>query len=394
MRRLALLICIVLVQAGMGFTQNDDTQTIPLGGAFTITVPDNWEETQNSGNGYYWDTEDSMIRIRLYDLQDKTEFAIPDLDALLDVLAIGVFGAREIDEDAIESMEFGDYEGIAYEFEEISAGVRYMRQIQGYVADNDFIFGGYIRPKTGLELNEDDVNAMQEALGTIALQDTYIMHEGTQYDIVDGWDLTSDHNGNFVISNVNNGELDLEIALWPGYGAMAGFEDIGGLLNYYYTREAFYGFNPPYDSSKLEPVRVAGFDAISYVQNPDRVNDRGTYSRAIIELILPNNGVITVIVASNSPDADIEDMYDVLDTIVPGTKLVCGLFAEPGIRIRSEPTTNSELVRTTEQETLIAVSQLKDSAGYTWFDVTEGYVRSDVIFHEQKACQPIPTRNP
>ena len=79
-----------------------------------------------------------------------------------------------------------------------------------------------------------------------------------------------------------------------------------------------------------------------------------------------------------------------LDTFRPGNRLVCPLFADPGVRIRARATTTSDLVRQTDNETLIAISKTTGADGYTWFNVTEGWVRSDVIFFEQNTCRDIP----
>jgi hypothetical protein len=385
---IVLLALLLLVPVAA----QDDLVEIPLGGAYAITIPEDWEETENSGNGYYWETDSSIIRIRQYGPVDQIEFGIDGLEGLLELLAIDIFGARSVDTDAIQAIDFGDYEGVNYTFEEVSEGNRYMRTILAYISDDNFIITGYIRPLSGHDLNEDDVNSMKAALETVVQQDTYIMHEGTQFDIIEGWELTRDYNGDFVITDLTNGTLHIAINLWPGYGAMVGFDEPGGLLAYAFTNGDTFDDYGSFDRSKMGTTRVAGFDAILYTHNADRLNARGTYPRSVIELILPNNGVLTAAISSATPDEPIDAVYEVLDIIQPGTQLVCALFADPGIRIRAAASTDSELVRQTEDETLIAVSKTVDSAGNTWFDITEGWVRSDVIYHEQAACAPIPTR--
>jgi hypothetical protein len=82
----------------------DNMVEIPLSGAYAITIPEDWEETENSGNGYYWETDSSIIRIRQYGPVDQIEFGIDGLEGLLELLAIEIFGARSVDTDAIQTM--------------------------------------------------------------------------------------------------------------------------------------------------------------------------------------------------------------------------------------------------------------------------------------------------
>ncbi|MBI5957987.1 MAG: hypothetical protein HY866_04580 [Chloroflexi bacterium] len=384
---LFLILMIVMPVAAQG-----DAETVRLSGAYTIEVPSGWFDGRPAGAGYYWKTDASTIRIRTYSPIAQQHWDAVGIDNLLEYLVVDAYEARSVDDDQIETLQFGEYEGIAYTYEEVNEGRQYMRAIYMYPMVNDFIAVGSVIPNESHDLNDGDVVDMKAALETITLQDTFIFYEETQLDIPEGWQITDDSNTGFALTSFRKEGVAFDLWLWPGYGAVAGFERPADLLAYMY--DSNWGTIESFSPSRIETIRVAGFDGALYrFAAQQTVNDQGMYDQGVLAFaLLGNHSAFTVHVMTDSPDEPIDAIYEVLDTMQPGNRLVCPLFADPGIRIREEPSTTSALVRETEDETLIAVRQTTGSDGFTWFDVGEGWIRSDVIFYENNTCENIPVR--
>jgi hypothetical protein len=384
---IVLLALLLLVPVAA----QDDLVEIPLSGAYSITVPEDWEVTSYTGAGYYWESDNSTIRIRTYSPSDLVTFEFTDIIGAFEDLVVNTFGAREFDEDALEAVTIGDYEGFSYTIDELNEGRSYQRILIIVESDNGFSFMGNLLPLEGETVDVADAAAVSDALASIAYHDTFTMYEGTEFELPEGWELLADLNNHFAFATLKKGSVELNIELWPGYGAIAGFEEPAGFLAYAFSnRFEDFADLESFDRSRMEDTQVAGFDAVQYTYIAEELGPRENYMRAVIAFKLTNNGIITATARTASMDEPFDVIYEVLDTITPGTRLVCALFADPGIRVRSEPSANSELVRQTEDEVVIALAKTVDSAGYTWFDIGEGWIRSDVIFFEQNACARIP----
>lgn len=389
MQRYWIVVLVLGLWVGIGSAQGDKTETLLMGGGHVITVPVEWQFSHDTGNGFFWETNDSIIRIRHYDLFSQASFEISDLNGLLDLLVVIAFGEPEIDESAIKPLDFGAYTGIEYAYEASSEGEGFTRLIQAYMADNGFFYAGYIRPISGYDLNQEDVLAMQTALMTITVQDSYRMHEGTQYQIPDGWQLTGDYNGVYGLSSVSNGELDIELTLWTGFGAVLGFDQFGAVLTYFSDGYTFVGFPDMINDEDLHPVWYAGIEGVRYTQYSGIPNDRGTFSRMLMQFNLQNNSIIVVSVSSLYADSNLDPIGDILNTLVAGTDVVCGLYAEAGTPIYTHPSTDAEIVRTTDEEDLIAMARQQNDA-LIWFEVAGGYVNTDDVDHDYNSCLPLP----
>jgi hypothetical protein len=187
---------------------------------------------------------------------------------------------------------------------------------------------------------------------------------------------------------LTNGTLTAHLELWPGWGGITGLEKSDDFFAYVY--EFRYLEIESFQPSKLEAARVAGYEAAFYPVESDRVNTDGLFERGLVSVVLPNNSAFVTRITTESANEPIESVYEFLDTLDAGTRLVCVLFADPGIRIRQEPATDSPVVRETGDENVIALSTTTDAGGNVWFNVGEGFIRSDVIFYEQNACAGIP----
>lgn len=385
-----LLIILCLLMSGFTVLAQEDTETVTMSGAFTFSYTEDWTVDSEDGNGFFFLTEDSSIRIRTYSPRTQAffELEVANLEAMMEWFVTDVFETRGFDEDAVETVSFGDYEGLKYLYEEQSEGDEYQRAIFIYSVENDFVVAGYIRPIADGALNTDDVDALQAAMSTVIVQDTFTFYEGTTVEIPDGWQLYDAYNATYAGAGVTNGDLSMRITLSPGWGAITGLEEPDNFLAYIYE-DRFIEISP-FSRARLQETRVAGYDAFYYPIESDRVNSDGMFERGIIVFIIPNNSAFDVQITSTSPNESIEPVYEVLDTLEAGTRIVCTLFADPGIRIREEPATNSAIVRETDDEGLVALSTTTDSGGFVWFNVGEGWVRSDVIYYEQNACADLP----
>jgi hypothetical protein len=388
MKRLLLALWLILLLSFSAVAQDEDTVEIQLSGAFYVSIPESWEVESQTGEGYYWNSEDSIIRIRTYSPFTRGFLEDTGVESTLEDLVVGGYEQRELDNDAIETFEIGDYEAISYTFEQNDEGQRFDRSIIMYEQEDGFIVAGNIRPQGEGSVDEDDLENLIAALETVSRSDVFTFYEGTTVEIPEGWVLTHDANSVFARFYAKKDGVEVRMILWPGYGVIAGFENPLDFLPWAYR--GAYDDVEPFDADKLESAEIAGFDASYYEFESGNLNENGVYDRELYTFDISNNSNFTVTIVSDNTDDDTDIIFEVLDTLDPGRRFVCPLFADPGIRIRSEPDTNSELVRQTDDETLVAFSTVEDDAGNTWFNVGEGYIRSDVIFYEQNPCDEIP----
>ncbi len=390
--RVVMLFTIILLLVMPSISHAQDTMDLSI--AFEVTVPENWMYTGRMTTGAYWETANSLIRIRTHGPHYREWFDTPtELDLFLEYMVTNVYDIRTFDAESIEAISFGDYEGIAYSTEMNEAGNRFERRVMLYMLENDFIVLGYIQPLSGYEVDAEDAAALQTVMATVTARNTARFFEGTELDIPDGWQLWHDQNTVFSLLLLRNGNLIVDIGMRPRYAAIAGFEKPADLLAYMVSGNDTYEIGN-WDPNRIEDIRLAGFDGAFFPYETDHLNSLGYFNRAIIMLPLSTNDtVLEVIVSSVALDDSLEPVFDLLDGVRPGHILTCMLYADPGTRIRAEATTTSDIVRTTDEENLIAWGRFTDSAGYDWFDIGEGWIRSDVIYHEYNACQGIPTRH-
>jgi hypothetical protein len=112
MRFLITIICIIVVFFPV--VAQDDTETVALSGAFDITIPSNWKFDSQNGVGYFWKTDDSLIRVRTYSPYAQVVFEVENMNDLLEFLVVDAFESREFNIDQIETVAFGEYEGLSY----------------------------------------------------------------------------------------------------------------------------------------------------------------------------------------------------------------------------------------------------------------------------------------
>jgi hypothetical protein len=309
----------------------------------------------------------------------------------MEYLVTETYETREFDPAQVQPVQIGEHQGSSYTYEENVEGNRYFRTIFLYALENGFVMFGTITPVSGHDLNEGDVEDLKTALGTITLQNTFEFYEGTVLAIPEGWQLTHDNNDRVGAVGLKNDTYEFALWLWPGYGAMEGLEQPADFLAY--VHDANWSTIESFDPSKLQPVKVAGVDAVLFPYSTQTVNAKGRFDRAVLAFTFStNNSMFTVQIQSQSLDDSLDPIYEILDTLQPGRKPVCALFADPGIRIRERPDASSAVVRETGEETLVATRQAVDSTNYTWFDVGEGWIRSDVIYHENTSCASLPMR--
>ena len=387
-----LVLGLLLLPIPLSAGAQAGSETVSLSGAFTVDVPEDWIIDYYMASGYFWKTDSSNIRIRTYSPWFQRYHEVEDSVAgFMEHLVTNVFETRGFDRAKLETVQFGEHTGIGYTYEEILEGRRFLRAIFLYQLDNGFIVAGYISPISGHDLDENDVASLKAALATVSLQDTFIFYEGTRLDIPERWELSDDINERFAQCSLRTDTVELSIVLWPRYGAMAGLEKPIDFLAYIFNSN--FGDIERLNRSKMETTRVAGSDAALYRFSRQTVNAWGAYDRAVIAFNVPtNSSAFTVLISTQTLDEPIDSVYELLDTIQPGSKLVCALFASSGIRIREQPSTSSPVVRQTEREVLVATRKTTDSANYVWFDVGEGWIRSDVIFYENNACAGLPVR--
>jgi hypothetical protein len=387
MRRLLSGLLFLLLMALTTVAQESvDTE---FSGIFTVTVPEAWDVKQITGEGYYWTTDDSILRIRQYSPAVQELFEINDLEAFLEYLVTEAFDMPDFDDDVVSEVSLGDYEGLSYSFEQTEEGNTFTRTVFAYQMEEGFVIAGNIRPQEGGEPNEDELAELQTALPTVQLGDVFNFYEGTVLEIPDDWELTHLTNTVYARIYAKNEGVQMQLILWPGYAAIAGIENVRDFLPWAYDKDN-YELIERFDPDKMQALSIAGVDAQRYDFEPESLNENQSYDRALLVFELPNNSAFTAFVTSENPDDSIDNVIDLLDTLVAGRQFVCPLFADPGIRIRSEPDTNSELVRQTDEETLVAFNTTSDDSGNTWFNVGEGYIRSDVIYYEQNPCDDIP----
>jgi hypothetical protein len=381
---------VVLLLSGMTVLAQDEALvTMQLGGAFTVEVPEDWQVTEPTESGYFWETADSTIRLRTYSpyVQGIFGLEIGDLPAMMEWFVTEVSETRSFDASLIETVEFGDYEGVSYTYEELIDGNRYLRTVMLYILENDFVVMGNIIPNPGAEPNEDDLAALQAAMATVEMGDTFNFYEGTTLPMPEDWQLLHDANVDFSNVIMTNEDLRFDLILWPSYGAIVGIEEPIDFLAYLFGGE--FSELATFRRDNAETTRAIGFDAVWYPIDSERLNADGLYERGVLGFILPNNSGITVQITSAAQDEPLDPVFELIDLMTPGTESVCILFADPGTRIRSEPSTNAELVRQTDDERFVGTLQTTDDAGNVWYYMGEGWVRSDVVY-DYNTCADVP----
>lgn len=404
MRIVLTLLVVFLLTSPLQAQTN--LQTISLTGAYDIQVPRFWRVPNDIRQymppavrdypytGIYMTSRDSLIRIRTYSPYFLFARQLDGLylDEILEWVIIDVFEGRAFDSERITVTEFGDYSGIGYRFEAVEAGTRFEYQFYMYEMRDGSLALGYMRPLQGFDISEIDASDLVHALGTITRRDNYVFADGTEFDISDTtWQIYDEIPTGIARVLLNNGSIILSIHHWPRYAAISGFENVRDFLAYIWS--ANYSAHGRYDRSSATHVRVSGFDGVFYpfdvaTQNHLNMYERGTF---VFELTT-NNAYVTVDIMTSDRNSEYDDLYAIVDTFRPGNRLVCPLFANPGMTIRTEPTTSSAPVRRTADEVLIAQSQVRGGDGYIWFNIQEGWIRSDVIFYELNTCEGLPTR--
>lgn len=371
-------------------------QVVPLTGAYEISVPNSWKIDQKIGPGYFWETTDSRIRIRSYPFGNLAQMGltVTDVPTFLEWLVVDVLGARDFLPQDLQTIELGSRSGYIYAMNVVEEGVTKEYTIYEYVDTHDAIIAGYIRPLVDQELNPLDVTELAEALATIVRTERYTFYDGASFGLSnDSWELyTEEQDGIAWVVLTNPAEQYMvSITYFPRYGVMAGFDKPRDFLAFIW--DANYQAYGSFRRESVQDTRVAGFDAIIHSVESMTLNDWDMYGRAVIVFELTSNGsYVAVEIMTSERGVNFDPVYTLLDTFTPGNRIVCPLFASPGISIRAEATTGSERVRQTEDETLIAEYDFIGADGYRWFFVGEGWIRSDVIFFENNTCEGIQRR--
>lgn len=388
------LILLMFLLAVPSLAQDDELVTINLTGAFDISIPASWEVTQKTATGLFWTTGDSQIRIRTYNLNTREFFGVDDRDlgGMLEWLAVEVLESRSFDAEAITEVEFGDYAGSSYRYEALDQGRRFERQLNMFGLDNEILASGYIDPLEDAEIKAADLTALHAALASITRRDTVRFYDGASFDLSDhDWLIRGEAATGIAGIELSKAPISMRIFYWPRYAVMAGFENPSDFLGFIWNANfAEYG---AYDRSKTEAAQVAGFDGIYYAFNSQTLNQREMYGRGVYIFELTSNGsYVSVYIMTDGPDDDYGAIFPVIDSFSAGNRIVCPLFADPGVSIRERPTTNSDRVRQTEDEVLVAEYETTGDDGFRWFNVGEGWIRADVIFFELNTCVGLPVR--
>ena len=391
MRYLAIICCIALLIVPV-LAQDEELVTVDLSGAFDVTIPESWEVDFQSGTGYFWESEDSTLRVRGYSPFFFVDWSVDNtIEALMEFLVVDVFNTREYDESQVEETTFGEWDGIMYTYEQLDQGRSFERTIMIADGGEGYAFVGYIVPLEGETLNPDDVADLEAAVSSITRRDEYIFYDNTTIPIPDGWAVVDDDNYGIADVALSNGDITVDITFWPRYGDIVGFEQNRDFLGYIYNNS--FGDNARYDRSTAEDVRVAGFDGIYFAYNAETLNEFDMYPIGVMTFATqPNNTYLTVDIMATEADIDLDPVYDLLDEVRPGNRNVCPIFTDPGDRIRSRPTVNSELVGETGDSVYIAVAQTIGEDGFVWFDIRDGWMRSDIVFYEVNTCENLPER--
>lgn len=392
MRTLALMILLIHICAPTLAQTN--AITMPLTGAYDITVPRAWEVDSQTSTGYYWKTPESLIRIRTYTPYFLVEFAgdeQADL-ALLSRLVTETFGSRSFAEESLSEVSIGPGAGIGYRFESIEEGVRFERQVYLFEMEDGTVILAWMKPLDGFDLDDNDVDALLAALPTINRRPTYAFYDGAGFDLSDtSWRVMDEFTLGIAGVSLSSSSVTLQISYWPRYASIAGFEKLRDFLGFIW--DANYSAQGRYSRSNATDMQIAGFPGIFYPFEASTVNDRDLYERGVFVFELTSNKTyVTARVMTPEINTNFDEVYAILDTFIPGNRLICPLFARPGISIREEPSTSSARVRQTDEETLIAQSETTGRDGFRWFYVGEGWIRSDVIFFEINTCRGLPVQ--
>jgi hypothetical protein len=371
-------------------------QVLQLTGAYEISTPNSWKVIQRVANGYFWETSNSRIRVRTYPSGFLAQQNLQDvgLPTVLEWLAVDVLNAREFSSQNLQTIELGSYSGYSYTTDVMEEGRSIEYAMYGYEFTDNAIVVGYIRPLAGQQLNSEDVTALVEALTTISRAERYTFYDGASFSLSEeSWQIFWEYTDGLTwIGLVDEDQRNIVgIGYFPRYGVMAGFENPRDFLAFIWN--ANYQQYGNFRRDNVQDIRVAGFDAIIHSVESMTLNDWDMYGRAVIVFELTSNGsYVAVEIMTSERGVNFDPVYTLLDTFTPGNRIVCPLFASPGISIRAEATTGSERVRQTEDETLIAEYDFIGVDGYRWFFVGEGWIRSDVIFFENNTCEGIQRR--
>ncbi|MBW4438215.1 MAG: hypothetical protein KME04_13830 [Pleurocapsa minor GSE-CHR-MK-17-07R] len=391
MKALIAILAVSFLSVSTPLVAQDNLETVRIAGSLVTEVPRDWDVVSNDGLGYFFETDNSTIRIRKYDILDQQRFEIYEQDSagIFEWFVTDVYDTREYDPELIVETEIDGQQLLSYTFNQLISAGEYQRTIFVKRLASEFLAVGHIVSKEEGNLEEADVDDLRQAIINIQQDGQFVFLDGTSFSIGDDWGIISDINDAFAEFSVFKGSLNLRVSLWPGYGGITGLDNPVDFLAFIY--DGNYRDVEPLNRAEYQDIQIAGFDAAFDPVQPGTLDSSGRYYRGFVSVITPNNGAYFGVITSEEIDSDIDPVYEVLDTMQPGRIFVCPLFAEAGIRLREEPSTNAALVRTIEDsETLIATEVVTDSAGFDWFFVGEGYVRSDVIFHEVSACSAIP----
>lgn len=393
MRRVIIIFGLFMLLLVNSVIAQNETQQIQIAGSFIVDIPVDWEITSTDGIGIYAESEFSEIRIRHYDpfTQNFFELELGDRESMLRWLVTDVFETRNYDENDVITILDG--EAIEYTFQELVQGEQIPRTIFVKSGQNNFMLVANLVPLQSNELNSSDVDAVRAVVESFSQRDEYHFYEGTTFSISDGWEFYGDYNSDFAYVDIVNNDVNVELSLWPGYAGMAG---LGNSKDFYtWVYDGNFLDIEALSRAELEDISVAGFEAVFDPVSEPYLESNGLYAglyiRALVSFVLPNNSAFVAVIRTSDVDTEIEPALALLDGIRPGRVFVCPLFAEQGTRLREEPTTSSSVVREIEgEEILVGLRLVADQSGYTWFDTGEGYIRSDVIYHENSACSRIP----
>lgn len=383
------ILCIAAI--GPSYAQSEYISA-RMASSYVIEFPANWVVQEQDGIGYFFETDDSIIRVRPYDLLSQQGFigdTAGDPEALIEWLVTDVFETREFSKSNILSRDFGDIEGLSYTYVERADGESYGRIFLLKPLDSGTIIVGYMRSREGTSLNDTDVENLTHVVTSVQLTSTIEFYEGTNLEIPEGWNVNYDYNKDFSEVRLLGEHLTVDILLWPGWGGISGLEDSDEFFAHIYIET--FGSIEPLNRSDFQSIRIAGYEAIHDPVRNDRRNADGLFHRGFFALTLPNNSALTIEVLSEDANDSLEPIYEFLDTLQPGRTYVCPLWPDPGTRIREEASTSSPIVRATTEDDfiLVAYEALRDANGYLWYRVDGGFIRSDVVWHEQSSCASI-----
>jgi hypothetical protein len=183
----------------------DNTVTLSLSGAYDITVPSDWEISSKTDTGYYWTTDDSIVRVRTYTpyfLQDVAGFSDAESSEILEWVITELFEVRTFDAEQIETFQAGAYTSYGYQFQDLEEGSSIAYQLYiSEIGDGTLILS-YIRPQDVSELNKEDVNELFTTLGTISRRDRYVFYDGATFNLSNStWQILEEST--IGISSVN-----------------------------------------------------------------------------------------------------------------------------------------------------------------------------------------------